>query len=190
MALFGALGTAALGLVDTVTNNYFNKKAASRQNEYSWSMWNATNEYNSPKNQMARYAEAGLNPNLIYGQSNTTSQGSVPSVQPTRSNVSKSLMDYYAIQNLKEQNKNLIAQNRVAIAQAGYIKAQTASALLDLPLKEKKNEHREEVIRKTGIDPDTAGAASMPAQGATKISNILEGVERGMLNLLRHYFGD
>lgn len=36
----------------------------------SWDMWHATNEYNHPKNQMARFREAGLNPNLIYGQMN------------------------------------------------------------------------------------------------------------------------
>ena len=36
----------------------------------SWDMWHATNRYNHPKNQMARFREAGLNPNLIYGQMN------------------------------------------------------------------------------------------------------------------------
>lgn len=30
--------------------------------------WNRQNEYNSPKSQMMRFKEAGLNPNLIYGQ--------------------------------------------------------------------------------------------------------------------------
>lgn len=30
--------------------------------------WNMQNQYNSPKEQMARFKEAGLNPNLIYGQ--------------------------------------------------------------------------------------------------------------------------
>lgn len=30
--------------------------------------WNRQNEYNSPSAQMARFKEAGLNPNLIYGQ--------------------------------------------------------------------------------------------------------------------------
>lgn len=105
---FGAIvGSAA----DTLFNNHFNKGAASTQNEYSWSMWNATNEYNKPINQMKRFEEAGLNPNLIYGQSNTTSQGSVPSVQPTRSNLSQALMNYYTMKNLDVQNKHLSLQN-------------------------------------------------------------------------------
>lgn len=42
-----------------------------RQNDYNLKMWQMQNEYNSPAAQMARYKEAGLNPNLIYGQSNT-----------------------------------------------------------------------------------------------------------------------
>lgn len=39
-------------------------------------MWNLKNAYDSPEQQMARYKAAGLNPNLIYGQSNTS--GSMP----------------------------------------------------------------------------------------------------------------
>ena len=33
--------------------------------------WNRQNQYNSPKEQMARFKEAGLNPHLIYGQMTT-----------------------------------------------------------------------------------------------------------------------
>ena len=39
--------------------------------QYNLDMWNLTNQYNSPSAQMARYEAAGLNKNLIYGQSNT-----------------------------------------------------------------------------------------------------------------------
>lgn len=42
-----------------------------KQNEYNERMWQTMNDYNSPQAQMARYGAAGLNPNLIYGQSNT-----------------------------------------------------------------------------------------------------------------------
>lgn len=38
-------------------------------------------EYNTPKNQMARFQEAGLNPNLIYGQGNPGNQ-STPLTHP------------------------------------------------------------------------------------------------------------
>lgn len=45
-----------------------------RQNEYNEAMWNKQNEYDSPAAQMQRFREAGLSPNLIYGQSNTAAQ--------------------------------------------------------------------------------------------------------------------
>lgn len=48
------------------------------QNAMNIANWKMQNEYNSPAAQMARFQAAGLNPNLIYGQSNTA--GSLPSV--------------------------------------------------------------------------------------------------------------
>lgn len=45
-------------------------------------MWNAQNMYNSPQAQMARYAEAGLNPHLIYGQGSSGNASSPPAYQP------------------------------------------------------------------------------------------------------------
>lgn len=73
--LVGGLGNVATSLI----NNHYQQQAneqniraqkdINNQNiENQWKMWNATNEYNSPVAQMARYREAGLNPNLIYGQ--------------------------------------------------------------------------------------------------------------------------
>lgn len=42
--------------------------------QFSKDMWNMTNEYNSPAQQMARYKAAGLNPHLIYGSQPQASQ--------------------------------------------------------------------------------------------------------------------
>lgn len=41
-----------------------------KQNAYNERIWQMMNDYNSPMSQMTRFKEAGLNPNLIYGQSN------------------------------------------------------------------------------------------------------------------------
>jgi len=49
-----------------------------RQNDYNLEMWNLQNEYNSPKSQMARFKEGGLNPNLIYGQGTPGNATPVP----------------------------------------------------------------------------------------------------------------
>lgn len=77
--MIGAIlgGAAALG------QNYFQRKSQDRQNqanrelaEYTYSkdleMWNRTNQYNDPSQQMARLKKAGINPNSIYGTSSAT----------------------------------------------------------------------------------------------------------------------
>lgn len=51
--------------------NEYSEKVWNMQNAYNEQMWHKVNAYNHPMAQMARYKEAGLNPNLIYGQSNT-----------------------------------------------------------------------------------------------------------------------
>lgn len=44
------------------------EKMQALQNSYNTRMWHMSNDYNSPKNQMRLFKEAGLNPNLVYGQ--------------------------------------------------------------------------------------------------------------------------
>lgn len=44
------------------------EKMLGLENAYNTRMWHMSNEYNSPANQMRLLKEAGLNPNLIYGQ--------------------------------------------------------------------------------------------------------------------------
>ena len=61
-------------------NAYQNELAYKRQQE----MIAAENEYNSPKNQMARYMEGGLNPNVIYGQIQPGQQSQIAQYDPVR----------------------------------------------------------------------------------------------------------
>lgn len=58
----------------------YQKELLDYQNNLALSNWNKENEYNSPSAQMQRYTEAGLNPNLVYGQSNAS--GSIGEYQP------------------------------------------------------------------------------------------------------------
>lgn len=94
-ALAAGLGSASSGIF-----NYFGQRSANRTNirlarsgqAYDREMWELQNEYNTPRNQMQRFSEAGLNPNLMYGQSsagNATDapKAHVPSVQNTLGNV-------------------------------------------------------------------------------------------------------
>lgn len=75
MAIAGLLAGAGAGLV----GGFFNALSAESANDANlqlmhdqqyWQerMWDKNNEYNTPKNQIQRLKEAGLNPNLMYGQ--------------------------------------------------------------------------------------------------------------------------
>lgn len=56
----------------------WNRQNANRQNQFNLEMWNRQNEYNHPLQQMARYSEAGLNPNLIYGTGSASAGNASP----------------------------------------------------------------------------------------------------------------
>lgn len=63
------------------------RNAAEKEAQYNakvnYAYWVANNLYNSPAAQMARFQEAGLNPNLIYGKENNVVAGSSPSAHGT-----------------------------------------------------------------------------------------------------------
>lgn len=52
-------------------NRDYNLMLAQQQNAWNQEQWERENEYNSPVNQMKRFEEAGLNPDLMYGQGNS-----------------------------------------------------------------------------------------------------------------------
>lgn len=60
--------------------------------EYAYSkdleMWNLQNAYNSPQEQMKRFKEAGLNPNLIYGQGSSGNATTMPKYNAIRQDYS------------------------------------------------------------------------------------------------------
>lgn len=74
----GAILNAGLGVVGNFLGNKQAEKNQQKQNEFNaaeaqktrdWQemMWNKNNEYNTPLAQVNRLQEAGLNPNLVYG---------------------------------------------------------------------------------------------------------------------------
>lgn len=75
-----------LGLIGSVGASLISNRGAKRrqqladqQNEKFWKMQNA---YNTPKQQMSRLQDAGLNPNLIYGSNANT--GVAGSISPSK----------------------------------------------------------------------------------------------------------
>lgn len=108
----------------------WNEKMYKQQRQDALADWNMQNEYNSPSAQMARFRDAGLNPNLIYGQTNeggvvrSTDVKSWNPQTPDISGMSRGMDRYFnaqmkeaTINNLKAQNDNILAQKRLIDAQ-------------------------------------------------------------------------
>jgi len=70
------LGAASLvsGIIGRKKQREENFNIAEYQNAQNRGFIREQNEYNSPKSQMSRFQEAGLNPHLIYGQGNPGNQ--------------------------------------------------------------------------------------------------------------------
>lgn len=132
-------GAAVLGagqaLAGFASNAFFGK----RQHEYNMELaryqteaneryQREQNEYNSPKNQMSRFQEAGLNPNLIYGQGNPGNQSA-----PTKTaDYGKVDFQRMAINPVEMFSNARLMQSQVQAIDANVVKTQAQSALAGL----------------------------------------------------------
>lgn len=68
-AIVGAssLGQGVFGYLSTKETNKANRELAELSYQQNLEQWNRENAYNHPSAQMSRLREAGLNPNLVYG---------------------------------------------------------------------------------------------------------------------------
>ena len=75
MPIGGAIIGAGASLLGAGIRGAANAFSSRRANRRMIEFWNMQNEYNSPRAQMQRFQEAGLNPNLIYGDSVSGASG-------------------------------------------------------------------------------------------------------------------
>lgn len=144
MGLWDAIGKSVDNTINLAGSLYQqredyknSKKLMDYQNQLNIQNWHMQNAYNAPSAQMARYKEAGLNPNLIYGQSNES--GSISSVgignfhgrMPDLSVFSP----WLEMSQIRADVKNKQAQNSLLNSQADYVKEQVKSQALDNALK-------------------------------------------------------
>lgn len=69
-----AVGQMALSQLNSQQQRKWNREQMEQQHKWDLEMWNMTNEYNSPINQVKRMQDAGLNP-LYYGLDGSSAQG-------------------------------------------------------------------------------------------------------------------
>ncbi|UPW40795.1 DNA pilot protein [Sigmofec virus UA08Rod_6800] len=117
-AATGGVGMAGdwswLGPVATVASGVLNYQAAKDTNDTNVDLWREQAAYNTPAKQVQRWRDAGLNPNLMYGQGTSGNITNLPQRKAPSFDVD--FMNQMAlmaqIKNIREQNKNIQAQNQ------------------------------------------------------------------------------
>lgn len=114
----GAAVQGGFGILGSLINYGLNKKLAAQQNQYNIDMWKMQADYNSPQAQMQRFQEAGLNPNLIYGQGSNGNMSQAPQmVTPQSPDFSKHMSELGKAFNI-ENLKTVVANRKKAEAEA------------------------------------------------------------------------
>lgn len=159
-SFLGGLLNTGLGLAGSYATSIFNTEQQEKLQDKAFAndlkMWNMQNEYNTPLAQMQRYQQAGLNPNLIYGNgvSSAGNASGAPSYEPVRFHGIdlNSIMMFQQLENLNSQNRLLEAQTQQALAMAKntqadnvtkVVNASNAQSLVDADLSIKRATQRE-----------------------------------------------
>lgn len=108
----GAIVGAAGAIGGSMASNMGSRKQQKRAQGYNVANWDTQNAYNHPSQQMARLREAGLNPNLIYGTSQSAAVGNadkIAEVKPADFNISNptdSISNYAAMRGTQAKTDN------------------------------------------------------------------------------------
>lgn len=148
-APFIAAGAELLGQgIGAISQGIQNRKQRQwNEKMYHWQRsdaindWVRQNEYNHPSSQMARLREAGLNPNLVYGNGATTTAAPIRSTESKawnpkapEFNPGSSLAAYFETQARQQTIDNLRQQNTVLANEAILKEAQTIATLANAGL--------------------------------------------------------
>lgn len=123
------MGAVSLGqnLIQSGAQRRENRSLAEFQDAANQRYLDQQLEYNTPKNQMARFQEAGLNPHLIYGQGNPGSQSAPlqhPGVKPR---------DFSQMLNVAQvMNQTRMTDSQVSATQANVLKSNAQTELTRL----------------------------------------------------------
>jgi len=128
--LLGSVINAGSQLGTNSSQLSYSREMYDKQRADALADWNMQNSYNSPKEQMARFKEAGLNPNLIYGQmsnSPVVRSSSPQSYNPTAPQVDLAQPAGMAL--------NAYYDSQLKTAQIDAVKTQAESSKQDVLLK-------------------------------------------------------
>lgn len=154
-ALSGLAGGVGPGLFSLGSSLLTNKGAQRRQmvaDQQNINFWKMQNAYNTPKEQMKRLQDAGLNPNLIYGSgsANTGVAGSIAPSKPAPYNIKNPIPLQAAL--LTAQIRNTEAQTAKTNADADQIRQLTGGKVTNLELRNQISAVKAEIQNRSKND--------------------------------------
>lgn len=131
--LIAAGASIAGGIIGANKQKKANQSLAEFQAIQNRNYMNEMNAYNTPKAQMARYQDAGLNPNLIYGQGSPGNQNSTLTYPDVKAPDYQRLMDAVPVFNQTRladsqvQAQNASTRQKYAMTALNNLQAQVLS---------------------------------------------------------------
>lgn len=132
------------GLLGGIFDDQSNKKSQESAQAHEIDMWNRNNAYNTPAEQMKRLKEAGLNPNLMYGQGSTGNASGKPQTiqrQPSKTGKGLSETSMMALQKHQQQVENRraddLAKGQLDVYRAQALKAMSETNFNNLSLNDR-----------------------------------------------------
>lgn len=147
--LFGNLFTNSQNRQSIEEANRLNYRMQQEQLAWNERMWHMNNEYNTPANQIQRLKEAGLNPNLLYGnpsQGTSSAPAQGTSSAPAQAFQMQGFGDMFSnAQQLMMQKKANDAQIKLMNSQAEQMDVETQLKKKDLGTYDKRTAQMEEL---------------------------------------------
>lgn len=103
----------------------FSREMANQQWDREQQAWHMQNEYNDPKAQMQRLENAGLNPNLVYGNGATTQSANLSPKSAHGSSPSASKLDLFSLAQQQLMLQSMQSQIDKTKAETEAVKAST-----------------------------------------------------------------
>lgn len=160
--------TGMLGFGMNMFNSWQNREAQKDANQANVRLWQMQSEYNKPINQMTRLQEAGLNPNLAYGQVAESRASNPPPMQPAP----LQLPDSMAALATYQQVKNMQVMNAKANIEIEKAKAEAIKAASDADYSVWENQK----LKDSGTLKSDPTMIKTLGRGLDKVDNYVRGV--------------
>lgn len=174
LPVLGAIGGAVVQGIQNRQNFKRSMQMYNVQRQDALADWNMQNQYNSPEAQMRRLREAGLNPNLVYGNGADATSSSMPrqsNIAPAQvdlsqiggavnnyMNIAQAQQDMVfknqQVDNLKEQNEllkvtKMLKQNQIITETAKALGINKSNILKDVEISYKNTDDYKHAMQVT-----------------------------------------